>query len=220
MNVLLRKLKNFVRREILRDPFLLTAKRWFKDQGDTTLRVNYPLNAQSVVWDVGGYKGDFAHEIHSRYGCKVYLFEPVPHFYAHCVERFKNNPSIVCLQYGLSNADGEFEITDTGDASSFVRLGENNAAYKAQLRDASAVFHALGDPEVDLIKVNVEGGEFFIFPSLIEHGLMPKFNHLQIQFHNFVPNAVEQRQSIRQSFSKTHREDWNYEFVWEGWSRK
>lgn len=220
MNVLIRKVKNFVRREVLRDPFLLTAKRWFRDQGDSTLRVNYPLGADSVVWDVGGYKGDFAHELNSRYGCKVYLFEPVPHFYEQCVQRFKNNPSVVCLQYGLSDEDGEFEITDTGDASSFVRLGNNNQAYKAQLRDASAVFEELGDPNVDLIKVNVEGGEFSIFPSLIDRGLISKFDHLQIQFHNFVPQAAERRDRIRDELTKTHNENWNYEFVWEGWSRK
>lgn len=29
---------------VLRDRFLLSAKKWFKDEGDKTLRLNYPLN--------------------------------------------------------------------------------------------------------------------------------------------------------------------------------
>lgn len=221
MNVFLRKLRNFFKREVLRDPFLLTAKQWFKDKGDSTLRMNYPLNENSIVWDVGGYMGDFAHDINRRYNCKVYLFEPVPHFYTHCVKRFAGNPNIVCLNYGLSNQQGEFDIADTGDASSFIRKGSNQeSVHKAQLKDASDVFFELGDASVNLIKSNVEGGEFSIFPSLIQSGLISRFCFLQIQFHNFVPNAINQRQKIRNDFKNTHVENWNYEFVWEGWSLK
>ena len=29
---------------ILRDMFFLSVKKWFKDDGDKTLRLNYPLN--------------------------------------------------------------------------------------------------------------------------------------------------------------------------------
>ena len=41
------------------------------------LRYKYPLTKDSVVLDVGGYKGTFAAEIVRRYGCHVYVFEPV-----------------------------------------------------------------------------------------------------------------------------------------------
>ena len=33
------------------------VERWFADDGDNTLRLNYPLDENSVVFDVGAYKG-------------------------------------------------------------------------------------------------------------------------------------------------------------------
>ena len=53
----------FYKRTILRDPFLVSVKQWKRDRGDERLRMNYPLTADSVVLDVGGYVGDFASEV-------------------------------------------------------------------------------------------------------------------------------------------------------------
>jgi len=35
------------------------------------IRYEYPLNVRSIVFDVGGYKGDFAQGMLDRYGCFV-----------------------------------------------------------------------------------------------------------------------------------------------------
>lgn len=35
-------------------------QRWRKENGDYTHRVNYDLNEDSIVFDVGGYKGEWA----------------------------------------------------------------------------------------------------------------------------------------------------------------
>lgn len=44
---------------ILRDEFTIEVVRWFQDQGDKTLRLNYSdLNENSIVFDIGGYLGD------------------------------------------------------------------------------------------------------------------------------------------------------------------
>jgi hypothetical protein len=47
--------------------------------------------------------------------------------------------------------------------------------------------------------------------------LIKQINYIQIQFHNFVDGAVENRQLIRAALGRTHREMWNYDFVWESW---
>ena len=70
-----RKIRHFYRLHILKDEFTVEIARWFKDKGDKTLRLNYPaLNKDSIVFDLGGYFGDYAYEINKKYGCKVYLF--------------------------------------------------------------------------------------------------------------------------------------------------
>ena len=59
---------------ILKDEFTIEVKKWFADHGDQTLRLEYPeLNSDSIVFDVGGYSGDFSEAIIERYNCNVTL---------------------------------------------------------------------------------------------------------------------------------------------------
>lgn len=214
---LVKKITYLFKLHVLRDAFLTNAKNWFLDHGDETLRLDYPLDKSSIVFDVGGYQGDYAEAIHQKYGCQVYLFEPVPAFYNECVERFINNPSIICLNYGLSSNSGWLDIGLDNNASSFKKIKIGEKTQLAQLRSVTEVFAELGLQKIDLIKINIEGGEFDLLPAMIDSGLIKQLKYLQIQFHDFIEGAVENRQCIRTSLGKTHREMWNYEFVWESW---
>lgn len=218
MSGIIGKVMRLFRREVLRDPFLLEIKRWFRDDGDNTLRLDYPLNPDSIVWDLGGYQGDFAHQIYQRYGCRVFLFEPMPAFHAQCVARFAGNDKITCLKFGLSDKAGWFDISESADASSFVR--GNGAGQQAELRPITEVFDELGLNCVDLLKINIEGGEYEVLPALIDTGLIDRVRYIQVQFHNFVPGASAKRDTIRTALAKTHVEMWNYPFVWESWALK
>lgn len=214
---LVKKIKYLFKLYVLRDSFLINAKNWFLVKGDETLRLSYPLNKSSIVVDVGGYVGDYAEAIYKKYGCTVYLFEPVPSFYNECVKRFSGNSSIVCLNYGLSSSSGWFEIGLDDNASSFKKIDIGEETQLARLRSVTEVFAELGLSKVDLIKINIEGGEFDLLPAMVDSGLIKQVRYLQIQFHNFIEGANQNRQKIRESLRKTHREMWNYEFVWESW---
>ena len=74
--------------------------------------------------------------------------------------------------------------------------------------------------KIDLLKINIEGGEFDIIPAIIESGDVKNVSYLQIQFHNFITHANEQRIIIRNQLAITHLEIWNYDFVWESWKLK
>lgn len=218
------KLKNALvrvfRREILRDQFLLAVKRWFRDDGDNTLRLSYPLDTESVVWDLGGYHGDFAAEISQRYDSRIFVFEPVPKFYDQCVERFGRSSRVQCLPFGLSRTAGWFNISDSADASSFVRDASDASYVRAEIRPVAAMFEELGVDDVTLLKINIEGGEFDVIPALLDADLMRRVRFLQVQFHDFVPDAYAKREQIRHRLAETHREMWSYPFVWECWERK
>ena len=214
------KLVSLYRRYILRDPFLLEAARWFRDKGDETLRLNYPLTPESLVFDLGGYHGDFAAAVHERYGCKVYIFEPVPAFYQKCVDRFQCNHKIVCLNYGLSSVDGWLNIGLAENASSFASPHAKGAVQRVQLRSVVECIRDLSIDRIDLMKINIEGGEFDVVPAIIESGDIRKVHHLQVQFHNFVDHAAARRAVIRNQLENTHAEMWNYDFVWESWKMK
>lgn len=214
------KLIFLYRRYILREPFLLQVSRWFKDKGDETLRLNYPLTQQSIVFDLGGYQGDFAAEVHERYGCKVYIFEPVLEFYQNCVERFQGNDKIICLNYGLSSSNSWLDIGLAENASSFTSPHAKGPMQRVEVRSIVECIRELGTDKIDLLKINIEGGEFDVLPAIIESCDIRKVQFLQVQFHNFVNNASKQREAIRIQLANTHSEMWNYEFVWESWTLK
>lgn len=213
-------LSNRYRLYVKRDPFLIEVARWFRNKGDETLRLDYDLSKESVVFDVGGYQGDFANKINKRFGSKVYVFEPVNSFYKVCVERFKNNPQITCLNYGLSSSNGFLQIGLSDDASSFNSPHANSTFEQVEIRSVIEVIRDLKVEKIDLFKINIEGGEFDVIPELIKSQDIKKIKHLQVQFHNFVNSAIEKRDQIRLDLNKTHNEMWNFEFVWESWKLK
>jgi FkbM family methyltransferase len=79
------------------------------------------LNKNSIVFDIGGYQGDFANSIHAKFNSIIFLFEPNLDYYDKCVERFKRNKKIYCFNYGLSNKNGNFFLSNTREASSIIK---------------------------------------------------------------------------------------------------
>lgn len=212
------KLVKLARREILRDGFLLEAKRWVRDRGDKTLRLDYDLDESSIVLDVGGYEGDFAAEIFKRYGSTVHIFEPVPSFHALCLSRFADNPKVISHCFGLSDKAGSFPISVSENGSSFVNRSNEHETLVAELRSIVDTLAELNLQKIDLLKINIEGGEYEILPACIDAKLMQRIRHIQVQFHNFVENADVKRDAIRSRLAESHNEDWCYEYIWEGWS--
>ena len=196
--------------------------RWFKDKGDQTLRLDYPLlDSNSIVFDVGGYVGDFANKIHQKYDCKVYVFEPHPKFFKKCVKRFKNNEKIIPLNFGLAHESGEFQISDSADSSSFFNPPKTGkGAISCGVREFFEVVEELEISFINLMKVNIEGGEYPLLEHIIDAKSVNLVNEYQIQFHDFIDNAVKRRDGIVEALVTTHERTWCYEFVWENWKSK
>ena len=205
---------------VSKDEFTINVRHWKKKNGDKVHRLNYPsLSKNSIVFDIGGYVGDFAHEIHIKYGCKVYIFEPHPVFYEKCVQRFEGNTNIINLNYGLSDTTGEFELADSVDGSSFLNLNGKNTV----LCEVKNIFDVLKDLEInniDLMKINIEGGEYPLLQHIADNDKLDIVNFYQIQFHNFIEDAEKKRKKILMALNKSHISTWCYKFVWESWERK
>ncbi|MGH9026660.1 MAG: FkbM family methyltransferase, partial [Acidimicrobiia bacterium] len=86
-----------------------------------------------------------------------------------------------------------------------------------QLRDVVGVLEELGIDHVDLLKVNIEGGEFELFDRLNETGWLPRMRVVSVQFHEWHPKAYRRRRAVRRALRRDHREVWNYPWVWELW---
>jgi len=219
-NWLVKPATKFYKRTIVKDPFYVSVKQWKRDRGDATLRLEYPLDEDSIVLDVGGYQGDFASALVDRYGCQVLLFEPMPVFSSQCHDRFGNDPKVSVFDFGLGAQDEQLSLSTSDDASSFFRNAEVDGSVSAQIRDIATVWKQLDLQRIDLMKINIEGGEYPLVRRLIETGLIQQIENIQIQFHDFVDDAVQLRNELRRQLQTTHEETWCYEFVWENWSRK
>ena len=220
MNRLKQKISTAFKAYVLRDPQLMEVRRWFKDDGDRTLRLDYPLNADSVVFDLGGYHGDFAASMVDQFNCYVHIFEPVPDFARMCKQRFTGNSKVQVLPFGLSSTNGEFRISAAADGSSLIRPDSAAKSITVQVRSFAEYVKQAGIDRIDLMKINIEGGEYDVLPHVIEQGWIGRISHLQIQFHDFVDGHLAKRDAIRAQLAQTHAETWCYRFVWENWRIK
>ncbi len=198
--------------------------RWYQDNGDYTLRLNYPLNENSVVFDCGGYKGDFAELIYNKFGCNVYIFEPYTPLYDLIVKRFCNNEKIKVYNYGIFDETTVSKIDYLDDASTLSDINihdeKNNDSHIVNLKSFADVYNELKIDVIDLLKLNVEGSEFKILQNIFDNDLQNKIINFQIQFHKKVENSENLISKIRENLLKSHIQTWNYEWVWENWSIK
>ena len=199
----------------LRDPTYRAVKRWKRVKGDATLKVDFPLTPESVVFDVGAYKGEYSAEISNRYGCRVEAFEPVPAYADLARKSLSGMPKVNIRSFGLSDRDGSLEMSIEGLGSSAFRDGPNRIV--ANFLDAAAVVSDLD--QIDLIKINVEGGEYAILPRLVLTQQIGKFNSILVQFHLIQDGDQERYEAIARDLAKTHRLVWRFPFIWELWER-
>ncbi|OXA92204.1 FkbM family methyltransferase [Flavobacterium hercynium] len=191
---------------------------WFAVKGDQTLRLDYELNADSIVFDVGGYKGEFAAEILCKYNSNIYVFEPIKDFFEIIENKFLKNKKIQPFNFGLAGKDESLQISLSDNSSSIFLEGETKETI--ELKSIVDFLKANNITEVDLIKINIEGGEYELLESLIVHDCIGFFKNIQVQFHDFLfENAKERMNEIQNNLSKTHKLTYQFEFVWENWER-
>lgn len=208
---------HLVARKLYRSPMERRSAPWFAAQGDKTLRLDYDLDENAVVFDLGGYEGQWASDIFAKYGCTVYVFEALPEFAENIRRRFAKNPKIRVFPFGLSDAEKTPEIALTGDASSTYK--RNGTLHTARLARASEFLQAQDLRQIDLMKINIEGGEYDLLEHLIETGWIKRIVNLQVQFHDFVPDAERRMQAIQARLALTHTPTYQFPFVWENWRR-
>jgi FkbM family methyltransferase len=188
---------------------------WFEHQGDKTLRVDYDLGEGSLVFDLGGYEGQWASDIFSRYCCTVHVFEPVEGYAEKIERRFAKNRKIVVHRHGLASENETVKIAVSRDGSSIFKSAEE--VTDCVLVKASDFMRDNAVSKIDLMKINIEGGEYDLLEHLIDSGFVKNIKDIQVQFHDFVPDAEPRMSRIQRELEKTHYLTYQYRFVWENW---
>jgi len=194
------------------------VRRWFSVNGDKTLRLDYNLNENSVVFDLGGYMGQWAGEIFNKYKCNIHVFEPIFNFYTHIKNNLVND-KIIVEHVGLSNKNYNEVIYIANDSSSIYQ-NKNNKSENIKMINICDYMNGNNIQKIDLIKINVEGEEYNILEELLSNDKIKNIGDIQIQFHDIFPDSIERRIKIREELSKTHEETYCFDFVWENWKNK
>jgi FkbM family methyltransferase len=192
------------------------TRPWFRDRGDATLRLDYDLDESSLVLDVGGFEGQWASDIFGRFACRVRIFEPVPEFADRIAARFRRNPRITLHRVALAASSGRTTLRIAGDESSVLRAGGDRR--EIEMVRAADFFAEERIDRVDVMKINIEGGEYDLLDHLLDSGLVRRIGNIQVQFHDFVPGAESRMAAIQGRLRASHDPTWQYPFVWENWA--
>jgi FkbM family methyltransferase len=171
-----------------------------------------------LVFDLGGYQGQWTSDIFARYCCTIHIFEPVPIFAEKIAKRFAGNPKVYVHNFGLGKETCNVRLHLSADGSSvFTKRSEETILIKIVkiddfIRDNEVKF-------IDLIKINIEGGEYELLEHLLNSNYVENVNDIQVQFHDCVQDAQERMQAIQRQLEKTHHITYQYPFVWENWTR-
>jgi len=196
----------------------IEIQRWFRDMGDNTHILNYDLNENSNVIDLGGYTGVWAELMIKKYNSNIYILEPVSSFYHGMVSKFSSNNKVHLLNVGIGseNKDGIIYLSDDGTSSNL----SNGETINVKFNTFETILENWGLLEVDLLQMNIEGDEYPVLEHMIETGYINKVKNIQIQFHLGVDEAVERRNKIHEKLiANGFKIKFNYPFVWESWTK-
>lgn len=178
--------------------------------------IDWPLNSDSTVVEVGGYKGRWALQIAERYHPRLFVFEP--QIWAHEVCKVALGDTATVLHYALGDADG---IGTMGsyetDGCSLVKPGEG-MLFPVSVREIGAALRGLEITTIDLMLMNIEGYEYTLLPHMLSKGILPK--RLMVQFHTFIDQYGMALAHIHAALERYgYRIVWTYGVMLTAWER-
>ena len=162
--------------------------------------LGFELRDTDVVFDVGGYIGDYAvYAARRTQKGHVYSFEPVLETFQLLKKNKDLNSlsNLSCFQYGLSDSNRTV-VFHTGrhvaqpGASEYTldKMGYDTSGYKKEsvvLRRFNEVTRELGIQQIDVLKIDCEGEEFALLYGM-DTSLLQTCRICMIEYHNIHTN--------------------------------
>jgi len=143
------------------------------------------LNRSSVIYSVGvGTDISFDLDLINKFGCEVHAFDPTS-FSKNWLKKQKLPKEFCFHDHGLANYTGiaSFSLPQ-GHSVSFSMLkdieGDHN--HTAHVKRLSDLLFELGHSKVDLLKIDIEGGEYEVIDDLVQSAEV--IGQLLIEFHD------------------------------------
>ena len=75
------------------------------------------LDSSAVVFDIGGFKGEFTDRIRTICQCRILIFEPVKAYYEIIKNKYSNIPLVYLYNFGLGSEKRNTTINIAGSSS-------------------------------------------------------------------------------------------------------
>jgi FkbM family methyltransferase len=165
------------------------------------------MSESTVIASFGlGDDVSFEDEVIARFGCRVVGFDPTPRSLQYLAQR-PPSPNFNSHAYALAANDGHMEflappasVADQVSASAVATYEDASSDRFTVpcLTLSSALAHA-ATPEVDVLKLDVEGAEYEVLTQAARAGWLEPVSQLLVEFHHFLPglHPRQTRDAIR-----------------------
>lgn len=185
-----------------------STARWRESRGDDTFALDWPLNENSHIWEIGGFEGRWVQQIWERFHCNITVFEPQLWAADKLEKRFDGVDKIKIRRYGLWTEEARMSMgaygTD-GCGPLTTKTPHHMGLFKDYRQEVI-------EHPIDVCLMNIEGCEYILLPSMIETGFINHFTHFWCQFHTFVlddRNSVDTHK-IFLDMGATHDKMWDF----------
>lgn len=180
---------------------------------------NHKLNKDSLVVDIGSYKGNWIRRMNELYGCKCIGVEPISEYFIES-QKLVFSDDVKIYNFGLTVGDQEDGFIKIDEDRSSLFCDEIGVAKnRVKLKNTKSFFEMI-ESKIDVLQINAEGLEYEIIPYMVKNNIMSSIKYIQVQFHSFYPNSSDLMLKCIDSIEKAGFETkFNYPFVWYGAER-
>jgi FkbM family methyltransferase len=179
--------------------WMVSRVEWLKSQASLeTIKTHtfYTkiINSESNVIDLGANVGQFAHEMVKIFGCSCYAVEAVPDVYS------KINEGELIKKFNLAISDENkpftMYISNNRECNSLSKEAAATYGVQKDITVQGITFESfldqcsLKDKNIELLKIDIEGGEQAMFNSISDETLS-LIKQITIEFHDFVPGLYD-----------------------------
>jgi FkbM family methyltransferase len=212
--------------ELLKDSSTIRHAQYNKElirfvlEGGDRYLYEHALDSNSLVMDVGSHEGTYADAVFHRYHCRMHCFEPMPAHFSQLARRLQAEPGVRLQQVALGDRTCQIAMSVKGPAA--AQAGFFRRRQLVQMQDVADVFATL-DQDLDLLKIDIGGGEYALLQRMLEKDLLRRCRKVLVRFHDQPISrrlATKLRRDLINGIERTHDAIFSYPFVWEGWQRK
>ena len=149
-----------------------------------------PLNADSVVLDLGASTAAFSRAVHGMAGSRCHAVEALPENFA----RMRPERWLTVHNFAIGGVEGQVRIhsVDEEFASAAMALMPGQTARSVEEvpgMTLDGLFALLGLDRAHLVKVDIEGAEFAMFGAASDD-VLRRCDQITVEFHDFMDPSL------------------------------